>query len=335
MTNMFIKGIGAYVPSKFMLVSDAIKSGHYDPDIAKSNGYTRITIEDKLYPAEMALKASEAALMSANTTGTDISLLSYSSIHRHGHSRLWSPASWLQLKLHAPQAIPINLQIGCNGGFTTMKLFEKLSDSPEEHQSLFISSDSFSNSGFNRWNSDYGLVYGDASVATVTSTKMGFAKVLNFEFSSIPELESMHRLDQASPECNESYISEYDIKATKKNFLASYDKGGFTKPIEKKLNLMLEELIDNFDLDTKPVEWLVTPFLGNKIRESVYDKIFAPYALNTSWDFGKTIGHTGTGDALLGLWKLHSNNLLISGQRVLLISAGAGFTCSAMLLEII
>jgi 3-oxoacyl-[acyl-carrier-protein] synthase-3 len=51
--------------------------------------------------------------------------------------------------------------------------------------------------------------------------------------------------------------------------------------------------------------------------------------------FGKTIGHAGASDAILGLDYLKKTNHLKSNNKVFLIGAGSGFTWTAILLEIV
>jgi 3-oxoacyl-[acyl-carrier-protein] synthase-3 len=331
--TMYIRGIGAYLPSHRRSVQHAVAHCHYPIEYLEKDGYESTAIETELFAPQMAEIASIAALQDAEEDCTNIQNIIYASIHWQGYERVWNPASYLQSRLGLIDALPLNVQHGCNGGFLALQQIYRPS-LQKKQQLLLTSADNFTHSNFCRWNADYGLIYGDAAVSALFDSEKGFAKVRFFETRTIPELEALHRLEQPHKENGDSWKQDYDIKATKKHFLQRNSREAFIKPILTCLASLKDLLINELGDETQSIDWLIAPFVGDSVRLSTYEKIFAPLCKHSFWEQGRKIGHTGASDALLGLHQLIDNKKINAGETVLLVSAGAGFTCSVMLLEI-
>lgn len=332
---MYISGIGAYLPEKRLLAAHAAASGEYEPDYFERDGYLSVSVEDELFPAEMALQAANAALGQAQVASADLSKVIFTAIHRHGHSRFWSPASHMQKELAAGRAIPFNLTQGCNAALIGISLARESLTAGSTDAVLVSGADRFSGSGFNRWNSDYGLIFGDAAVSVVVSNRPGFARIVHLATQSVPQLEELHRMAQPEVETAASLQTDFYVRSNKKRFLQNHGVEGFKQPILQALNRLRSDLISETDILAHPADWMIPPFVGNANRHATYDDRFGDLAHNNAWSFGREIGHTGTGDGLLGLWHLQQQGLIQAGSRVLIVSAGAGFTCSVMLLDIL
>ena len=227
------------------------------------------------------------------------------------------------------------MQQGCNGAFIALELARQGFASGNHAPALIVAADRFEASGFNRWSADYGLVYGDAAVAVTVSPGAGFARLLHLGVASVPVLEQMHRHQMPAPETELSHVAEYDIRATKKSFLQRHSREAFMQPLLASLERLRDDLLAAHDLRRDPAHWFVPPFVGDRIRVQTYEKIFAELAMANAWAIGREIGHTGAGDAFLALWQLRRSGQLKPGQRVLLVSAGAGFSCAVALLQML
>ncbi len=53
------------------------------------------------------------------------------------------------------------------------------------------------------------------------------------------------------------------------------------------------------------------------------------------WDYGRSVGHTGTSDQVIGLWRLLEEQKLRTGDRVVLLGAGNGLSLAALVIEIL
>ena len=329
MTDLFLAGLAAKTGSIRLTVADAISSGVYEAERALDDGYESVVYEPDAAPYEMAAEVAEQALREANQSP---SLVVYGSIHRHGQARLWSPASWLQHQLELSGEVPaLAIQQGCNGLIqaVAMTMTEGNTDS-----ALFVGADCFHSSGFNRWGSDYGLVYGDAAAAFVLSRKSGFARMLQTKIDGVPALEELHRDPNPSPETQTSWQTEYDVRRTKRAFLQAHGAEAFADPLVAALQRLRSDLEQNPHWRGE-ADILLTPFVGDKTRNATYEHVFGHLAPRNAWEIGKTLGHLGTTDAWVGLDQLRQQGALHSGQHVLIISAGVGFSCGATLLEIL
>jgi 3-oxoacyl-[acyl-carrier-protein] synthase-3 len=333
-TPLYVAGLAAWLPDERMTVPDAVAAGLYDADEAAGDGYLSASTEKSAFPPQMALAAARDSLADAGISGSQLGLLAYASIHRHGHPRIWPPASYLQSELDGPQSLPLSLQQGCNSMFIALQLARQGFASGNDAPALIVAADRFEASGFERWSADYGLVYGDAAMAITLSPRAGFARLLHLGVVSVPALEQMHRHETPVPETALSHVTEYDVRATKKSFLQRHSREAFMQPLLAGLQRLRADLLVAHDLRREPADWFVPPFVGDRIRVPVYEKTFAELASANAWAIGREIGHTGAGDAFLALWRLRSAGQLRAGQRVLLVSAGAGFSCAVALLQI-
>lgn len=329
MPDLFLAGLAAKTGAERLMVADAVAANAYEADRAAEDGYTSVAREPDTAPYEMAAEVAAAALREANVAPE---IVVYGSIHRHGQARLWSPASWLQSQLKISGKVPaLAVQQGCNGLMQALAM--TMRDSATD-SALFVGADCFHNSGFDRWRSDYGLIYGDAAAAFVLSRQAGFARVLHIALDGVPALEELHRDPDAQTENETSWQTEYDVRRTKRAFLKAHGTAGFADPLVAALQRLRSNLEQNPDWRGE-ADILLTPFVGNKTRQATYEQVFGHLAPYNAWDIGKTLGHLGTTDAWVGLDHLRQQGNLRSGQHVLIISAGVGFSCSATLLEIL
>jgi 3-oxoacyl-[acyl-carrier-protein] synthase III len=333
---LYLAGLSALSGADRMSVVDAVKLGEYADDEASLDGYLSVSVEPNLEPSEMALANAVKAMSESGVTANHIDAMFYGSIHRHGQPRFWSPASGLQNSLGISGQIPsIAMQQGCNSLTQALLLASSIISSEGAFgNALLVGADRFSGSGFNRWNSDYGLIYGDASAAMIVSRHQGFAKFLHIALDGVPALEELHRDAAPRAEGPDSWRSEYDVRRSKKAFLQRHGRESFTAPLNDALARLRKGLENNPSWDGD-ADWLLTPFVGNRIRLEVYEPAFQSLAKNTLLDYGRTLGHTGTVDAWIGLEHLRKMGALVPGVQVLIVTAGVGFSAGLLLLKII
>lgn len=332
--GVWLRACCAYVPEKRVAVEQAIANGWYASEDHAKDGYAAIAVEETKWPAEMAREVGQAALLAAGVQGVGLGLLIHASIHRHGNARLWQPAAWLQAQLDAPDALAFSLSHGCNGLFVALRLALDFLYNPDARDALLIGADRFGTSALDRWQGDYGVLYGDAAAAVLLSNTTGFARVLHCAVESVPTLEGMHRHASEHEEDGADPAREYAIRDSKRAFMARYGRDFFFTAIRDALLRLRTALLAQYDLLARPADWLITPNIGRAIAEPLYAGVFAALARQHYSDMGRHVGHTGTADQFLALAELMQQNLLRPGQRVLLIGAGAGFSCSAMLIQV-
>lgn len=334
MSGVYINACKAYIPSDRLSVVEAVSQFRYDSNDAELDGYESAAIERLLWPADMALLAGKGALLQACIKGEDLSLLSYSAIHRHGHKHLWQPASYLQHELHANSAMGFSLNHGCNSMMLAAGLALEHCEVDTGRVSLILSADRFEESYFNRWRSDYGLVYGDAAVAALFSSEPGPLRIVYFDQQAASSLEGMHRMSIPVAEHDTSLEWFHDVREAKRRFLSERGRAEFESTLTNALMVLRQRLLSNTCLRSEMADWLILPNVGKRVLSSVYEPAFSDLALDDMWRSGRTIGHAGAADQFLGLAKLLASDQLKPGQLVLLVGAGAGFSCSILLVEV-
>jgi 3-oxoacyl-[acyl-carrier-protein] synthase III len=331
--DIFIKGCNYYVSFNKMTIEEAIANNLYDEENAMVSGYESISVENNMYPADMALITSQQAIK--QTQIDNIRYVIYSSIHRHGHNLLWSPASFLQNQLglsYNTMAFCVNQ--GCNGQMMSIEIAATmLQNQKPNDEALVTSSDNFNNSSFNRWKSDYGIVYGDASTSVILSKKDGFAKIKKILTITAPNLEGMHRMDNPHVE-EEGRADHYNIRSSKKRFLDIYGNNELGSTTKESLQLIYDDLIDGIRINKANIKYFIFPNVGKKLLINNYYPVFNCNDSDTLWDFGKRVGHLGSGDCIAGLSFLKEKGKLKQGDLIIMIGAGAGFSWTGCLLEI-
>jgi 3-oxoacyl-[acyl-carrier-protein] synthase III len=334
MNGLVITGTGSYLPSQRLDVWAT--AGQYDDadrGRIRDTGYRTVCAEDELYPPDMALLAARRALDSAQVDPSEIALLAVTAIHRHGHKRLWSPASWLQAELGCEQALPLTVNQGCNGQLLVLDIASTFLAGRSEGSALVVAADRFGASGFERFTADYGIVYGDGAAAAVITRDRDAAgwRVLAAHSVSDPELEGLHRAAQPAPEKPELLNAEHDVRAAKRRFLAEQGQERLREATRSAVRRIRQDLIP--DGDHPRLRRVIYPNLGLALlRENYFPEL--PGGQDRSlWEFGSSVGHLGSGDQIAGLDYLTGHEESAPGDRVLLLGAGAGFTWTGMLLE--
>lgn len=330
-----IAGCASYLPAKKRLLPQTIAAGLYDEKDHQDTQYESIAVEEEKYPAEMGLISAKQCLLNAGFKSEDIHVITYTGIHRHGHKRLWSPASYLQRTLGLNHAIPYSITQGCNSQMIAIQLMisQLLADGTMQ-AALSVSADRFNNSAFNRWNSDYCIVYGDAAASVLLTKRAGIAQILDVNTVSAPEMEELHRNQKETPETPDMLSYEHNIREAKKAFLGKHGKTSLSERTKLALSKLYTMTFEKTNIDPSEVKYYIMPNLGKKLLDESYYPVFN-YAKDKSlWYFGKTVGHLGSGDCIVGLSHLLENNLVQSGDIIFLLGAGAGFTWSTLLLQI-
>jgi 3-oxoacyl-[acyl-carrier-protein] synthase III len=298
---------------------------------ACATGFTHLAIESELFPAAMALCAAREALHQAEIEARELTMIATSAVHRHGHRRLWSLASWLQLELSAPSALPFNIQQGCNGNLIALQL--ACAQLQQGGSALIVASDRFGTSAFDRVSSDYAVLYGDAATAMVLSETPGRLRLLGIATESLPFAEAMHRAPREQTETAETLPAEHDVRETKRRFLTQHGRDGFVLACREAL-VQIKRRLRITTEDERALEHIVFPNLSRELLETNYYPAFEDAEAKSLWPFTRTVGHLGTGDAVAGLYHLARSAQLRTGSRVPLVGAGAGFTVSGLLLEV-
>ncbi|WP_349369282.1 ketoacyl-ACP synthase III family protein [Salinarimonas sp.] len=328
MRPVYVSGVCAYVPPRRITIEEAVAEGRYEEARARTDGFTAIAVEDTLDVAAMAMRA--AAPLIGEADRDRVGSLYFTAIHRHGHTHLWPPANHLQKMLRLSSAARVlGVSHGCNGAFLAASLAIDLIGAGQAEDHLVVGADKFSGSGFDRFDSDLGTLYGDAASAIRFSPAPGPMRVAGFALESEPQLEEMYRAPEPGPEGP----GDHRIKEAKRAFLDRVGRPHFDGLFRGALQRLRTRLLAQVALDESPADFIVYPNVGAGLSAALYAGELGDLAREDVWAYGRSVGHTGVSDQFVGLCHLVEQGRLRAGSRVLLLGAGNGLSLAALVLD--
>lgn len=336
-TPVYVAGCGTYLPAKRVSPEEAMASGLVPEREAREADYASVAVEDELFPPAMASRAARLAMDRASVRPDDVAVVVYTANHRHGHRIFWSPASFVQRELGVKRAFAFNVYAACTAqiAMSDVVLSYLLAD-PSRSAAVVVASDRYSGSPVSRWTSDYGIFMGDGAAAVVYSRLGGVARVLSVNTRTLAELEEVHRMDTPHEQSAATLASEYDVRETKKRYMASHGPSRLAQATREVTSELWQRSLAEAGIASRDVKKIVLPNLGRKLMEAAYFELCENQLDRTLWStLGRSIGHLGPADQILGLDHLLETGAVRAGDHVALLGAGAGFSWSCMILEVL
>jgi 3-oxoacyl-[acyl-carrier-protein] synthase-3 len=275
----------------------------------------------------MAVRAAAGALAAARWPARTLNLMAHAWIHHQGHA-FWSPAHYVAHRLGADRALPVGVRQMCNGGMAALELAaSRILADPATERALVTTADRFAAPAFDRWRADYGVAYGDGATALLLARGDGPYRLLSIASAAAPELELMHRGDDAF---TVSPAATVDVRRTKRAFLAAGHGPSFARTANAAVHRVVRQALA--EAGEPRVQVVALPRLGGAVLDDGYRPGLAAAGLRRAavLRFGRGTGHLGAGDAAANLAEIAHLRLLGVGQVALLLSAGAGFTWSCL-----
>ncbi len=333
-----LSGLSTWLPDDRQTAHQAVAQGLVEADTADDLGYSALPVATEAAP-EMAVLAARAALESARIAPAELGLVLHAWMYYQGHD-LWSPPHYIADQLGARQAEPLGIQQVCNGGAAAIEVgAARLLADPDLKYAMVTTADRFAAPGFDRWRGDYGIAYGDGATAMLLHFhEARSADLLLHAIATVaaPQLERMHRGHDEFGLTPRSVSAQVDMRRTKKAFLEQEGIEAFTRASGDSLNAVVGRCLDSAGLSAESprLRYVIPPRLGTKSLELAYvpalRKMLGTAEVLTK---GRDTGHLGAGDAAASLAELHVERRLAPGEFALLVSAGAGFTWSCLLVS--
>ena len=303
-------------------IASVIPESRIPPPIGSDDqnraGYLSVAVENRRAGGELA---QDAVVRLATQVGEEsmssVQAVFHASVVDQGMGVFWNPGYALQNIAGAKKADSLSLRQGCNGLMVALAQAGKLSQSGK--RSLVAGSDCFDIPGFDRFSSDYGIMYGDGAAACIVGGSTGRFRVLDIVEISSTKLAALH---------NGRGFATGDVRSAKKRYLEQNGKDYLTRKTRSamaQLSLKAKEY---------NVERILFPNLGKELLQSNYYPAFDRAEERSAAELGKRIGHLGTTDQLVALEHLHTTGEIYAGTRILLIGAGSGFSWSAIVIEV-
>jgi 3-oxoacyl-[acyl-carrier-protein] synthase III len=337
--NMFVAAAGCWLGEP-VPVASAVAAGRYSASRCKTLDYASVLVAEDVAPPDMAVRAARSALDQAAIPAADYALLLHSSLWFQGID-IWPAASYIACNSVGRLVPAFDLQQRCNAGLGAMDLAARYLSAGElagrsaGSAALLTTADRFTRPGVDRWNMHDSNVYGDGGTAMVLSTRGGFARVLSIATAADNSLEVLARGDMPFSPVSSAATTPVDLMARSRQHAAADDPVKTYIRYAKVLRAARFRALADAGTRMEDLARVVLPATGQVEGDTQMHDLLGATREQTTWEFGRTTGHIGAGDACAGLAYLLRSNGVSPGDRVMLFGGGAGYTCTAAILEIL
>lgn len=334
--NVYIESIASFIPDNYEQVSDAIARNKVNPKEVKGLGYKQLSISTASFK-EMCLIVAKDSLKEGSNYESNLTSIYLSYTHWHGNRYFWSPASYIQNNLNlSVGCASYQLHQGCNGMAAAIEQAAlRLTATANDIRSLIVGADKFSRTSFNRWNSDIGLLYGDGAAAVVLTNVETPIRILAINTITDSSMEVLHRDANEKEQDYEDSDELFMVRDVKMQALA---KLGATYLMDKTKHIvsnLINKTLHEAGIDIENDIKIIFPNLGEAILNSSYRVALDERMIEVGQELQDITGHLGTTDSIIKLDRLiRSRDKDIKNKYVLLISAGSGFSWSAILIKL-
>ncbi|NDZ78737.1 3-oxoacyl-ACP synthase [Streptomyces sp. SID10853] len=334
-----------WLPPAAQKTVDALADGRVTAEEADAMGYEQLPVSPGDSAPQMAVRAAHRALSRAGVRAQDLTATLHAWTYYQGHD-FWSPAHYVAAETGAHHAVPTGIQQMCNGAAAALQsAVHHIAAGDGTARVLVTTGDRFARPGFDRWGGDYGVWYGDgataavlARAATADAVPQGALTLRALQTRAAPAFESAHRdlgLFHPAPHTSSATV---DVRRTKKAFLAAHGKPEFLNRLRQETSEVLAAALREAGIgrDGRGLHRVLLPRLGRATARDVYGPAVAEVTDAPLIDLGDRTGHLGAGDLISNLTALSddtSPHRLERGQSAAVLSAGAGFTWSAVVVH--
>ncbi|MER5641284.1 ketoacyl-ACP synthase III family protein [Kitasatospora sp. NPDC002227] len=336
--DVYVAGLGSYLPQTEMTSEQAVAEGLYDPTENLANGILAVRIAGPgEAPVEMAAAAAAKAVARSGHRDGEFGLVLHAGLGHQGQD-YWTPASYVQDHTVGGEAAAIEIRQGSNGGLAGVELAASWVAARRGGQAALVTAaDSFHLPYFDRWKTDVQLVYGDGAGAVVLSSRTGFARLRATVSIGDGSFEPLYRGSDAWTPHPFASGKPIDLRARKRDHLMKTEDGyeGAVARMGRHMKEVIERVVAEAGTTVAEVDWFVHANLGQTIAQWAFYDQFGIDRARTVYDWGRSLGHMGAGDQLIGFTHLAESGRLRPGDLVLTAGAGIGFMWSAAVLEIL
>ncbi|WP_328322438.1 3-oxoacyl-[acyl-carrier-protein] synthase III C-terminal domain-containing protein [Streptomyces sp. NBC_00388] len=300
-------------------------------------GYTGLRTSE-LAPVQLAERSAARTLAAAGVPAIGISRLLHAFTYHQGHE-FWSPAHYLAHRIGALAAEPVGITQMGNGGMAAIgQAARELLADPQASELLVTTADCFPAPGFDRWGGDHWACYGDAATSVlVTRTPRGpSARLLSTATVAAPALEGMHRGDAPFSTAPLSGVKALLPRVAEREFLVANPELDFGPIALDAVTAAVSRALRSARVapDDPRLRAAALPRLARHVTARAYEPAFRQVCAAPVIELGSGTGHLGAGDAIANLADLLDGGSLRPADLVVLLSAGAGFTWSAAIVEV-
>ncbi|MFJ9447725.1 ketoacyl-ACP synthase III family protein [Kitasatospora sp. NPDC101235] len=333
--DLYLAGTGVWLPD-LMPVGKAVADGLLDPRRAEEREFVSVAVAGEEHaPPWMAAQAARTALDRAGTAPEDVALLLHCSNWWQGLD-VWAAASYVAQESGLRQAPAFEVIQRCNAGLGALELAaSRLTAATDSRTAAVVTTgDRMSAPRIDRWNTLGISFYGDAGTAVVVSRTSGFARLVASYTVADNSLEALGRGTEEltpQPPAPGPWVDLEDRARSR----VSLDLPDAGRRLATALNDALDGILAESGLTMSDIARVVIPHTRQGSgRHELHDLLGVPEE-STTWAFGAAVGHLTSGDQFAGLDHLLRTRAVAPGDHVLIWGGGAGYTCTAFVIEIL
>ncbi|MFB2967885.1 3-oxoacyl-[acyl-carrier-protein] synthase III C-terminal domain-containing protein [Aerosakkonema sp. BLCC-F183] len=329
-----IAAIGYYIPSRVLTSEEIAQLSNFPVSvfIEKIGMHQKHIAEVDEHPSDMGVKAALNAIEQAKILPQEINFIAFCGAGHYDYS-FWSPAAKVQDKIGATNAFAFEVRNFCNGGNLGLHICSNmLLANPDAHYALVVCSDKLSVL-LNYADKDClsTFIMADGAAAAVLKKGETTNQILAYHGITNGKLADYVKVEGGGTkffDCkdeydrNLNYLTVKHPKTLEKIFSEIY------------LNNYLEVIktaLHKSGYSSKDINFIFT----NQVKKKVSNSILQSLGLTEKNTFVSLseYGHMGAADTLFGLAKTLEQNLVKSGNIVVLANSATGFSWAAIVLK--
>jgi 3-oxoacyl-[acyl-carrier-protein] synthase-3 len=334
--DVFIAGAGMYLPPP-VSVQVGLDSGRLSPELLAATGAHAVRVAGDTPAPDLAVSAVREALARSGHRPDEIDMLFYCPVWHQG-PECWSAPHYV-LRHGLGQDVPaVQLTQQCNGAIAAMDLGASYLTAAPSRTAVVIATGENWNTGLvDRWSSAASCIFGDGGTALVVSRRAGFARLRSTVLLSAAELEDIDRTGErifpprttAGLPMNHHEVVDRYVRGFRGTIPA------FVDVVRGTIRKAVEQALGEAGLSTSDVTRICHVNSTDTYHEHfIYRTLGLDPAAGTR-EFGRGVGHLGSGDTLAAFTHLVENGQLQPGDHAVLVSTAPGHATACAVVELI
>lgn len=321
--------LGDLVPT-----SRAVEEGRYSAELAHDDGYRSVSICDETTPAVELGAAAGAKAIERSGMGTNLDLLLHASVGFQGLDD-FATAAYLHHELLTGNGVATEVRQASNGGMAALELaapYLAAKDAPSA--ALLVTSDVFAAPMHARY-ATQGTLYGDGGTALVITNQPQRLQVRSLCSASDTTHEGLQRAGAPWARLPGQSGWPIDTAGRVQSYLETHGPEAMldlVSRIRATERLTVEKALAEAGIDATEVSLWVFPNMGESLTDWTARAEVGVRVEDSSWDWGRTVGHLGAGDQFAAIHSLIST--LSPGDHVVVNGSGTGFTFTTAVISV-
>jgi 3-oxoacyl-[acyl-carrier-protein] synthase-3 len=328
--------LGRKVPT-----SVAVAEGWYDAEQNEADGYLAVCVADKGPAVDMAISAADIAVQRAGVDASEFAVVMHACFSHQGMEH-FAAASYLQSRTIQGSAMALELKQFSNGSLAMLELGAAyLVAQGRPSAALLTTSDRFAPPAYDRFRSDRGILYGDGGTALVLAGTPGerpVARLLSTHIVGDTRFGDLHIGSEPWSDAPGEGGWPLRLGARRDSHLELHGLDvllDLMQVVAQRQRTTIGVALEDAGLASSDVRWWVLPNMGQQQVDWEFRRALGVEEPQTTWYWGRHVGHIGAGDASGGLCHLIETGAARPGDKVAMFGIGQGDNYGCAVVEIL